>query len=98
VRTYPDPARKNGAYKWFVEELLEIAAPSNAAWVQRHGHLERMNDADVPLKPEESRRKEFFLRLDASEREMLGRMLDETRRAAVHDVCSFWKTVCLATK
>jgi hypothetical protein len=89
VKTYPDPKRANGAYKWFVEEMVELAKPGYSTRLSQQGHLERTNEADLPLSDEEARRKELFLRLNQQDRELLGRLLDKARRSAVHDVCSF---------
>jgi hypothetical protein len=89
VTAYPDPKRENGAYKWFIEQMRDLAAPSYAKRLSENGHLERRNDADLPLTDEESRRKEFFLKLSADDRQMLGQMCDAQKRAAIHDVCAF---------
>jgi hypothetical protein len=89
VNTEPDPKRENGAYKWFIEELSHLARPQYAAQLSKRGHLERANEADAPLHREEEMRKAFVLKLSATERTVLGDMLDEARLAAVHDVAAF---------
>lgn len=89
MKTCPDPKRTNGPYKWFIEEMVDLAKPSYAKWLLEQGHMERRNEADLPLTDEEALRKNFFLRLNQQDREMLGNILDEVNRAAIHSVCSF---------
>jgi hypothetical protein len=90
VNTYLDPARDNGAYKWFIEELYSLARSSvSATRVREHGHPERTNDADWPLEADESRSKELFLRLKPEDRETLTQLLEQEWISAFHDVASF---------
>ena len=90
-------SRHHEAYKWFIDELVELSRVDiSAKRVRMHGHPERVNDGSLPLNETEVRRKEFFQGLTADQAEMLAEMFDESRRSAVHDIAAFleWALSC----
>lgn len=89
MKTIPDPARENGAYKWFIEELATVARISIEA--------KRIRTLDDPNKtwhvqtgadPEQDRKYAFLRSLDHEGREIVARMIEHATIGAVHNVAS----------
>jgi hypothetical protein len=89
-----EESRRHGAYKWLVDELVELARIDvTAKRIRMHGHPERTNDDDFPLDRKEVQRKAIFLSLSPEQRELLAEMFDHSLHSAIHDVACFLEWV-----
>ena len=82
---------KYAGYRWFIDELVEIASRDVvASRIRENGHGARTNESDgLPLSPEEKEEKEILLSLDPHARSVVARMIETARRSAIHDLASF---------
>lgn len=74
-------------YRAFIDGLVEVSRLNvDADRIRAAGHAERSNTRDLLLSPEEQARKALLLSLPRDGREIVARMLEAERQAAVHDV------------
>ena len=74
-------------YRAFIDGLVEVSRLNvEADQIRANGHAERTNTRDLPLSAEEQARKALLLSLDRNGREIIARMLESERQAAIHDV------------
>lgn len=74
-------------YRAFIDGLVEVSRLNvEADQIRANGHAERTNTRDLPLSAEEQTRKALLLSLDRDSREIIARMLEAERQAAIHDV------------
>ncbi|MEL7467975.1 MAG: DUF6547 family protein [Pseudomonadota bacterium] len=86
----PNFGSSDAAYRWLIDQLADFARVDDAAdRIRKNGHLERLNDQDLPLEPEEARRKEFMLSLNADQREAIVSVLSVCRQEVAHSVATF---------
>lgn len=75
------------AYHDLIDGLVEVSRLNVVAdRLRSTGHAERTNIRDLPLSDEEQARKALLQSLSREGREIVARMLEEERQAAVHDV------------
>jgi hypothetical protein len=71
----------------FIDGCVEVARTEVLAErIRRHGHIERNNEATLPLDENEAARKNVLLQLDPAQREVIAGVLEECRRGAIHDL------------
>jgi hypothetical protein len=74
-------------YMAFIDGCVGVARTEVLAErIRRHGHTERNNEAALPLDENEAARKNVLLQLDPAKREVIAGILEECRRAAIHDL------------
>lgn len=74
-------------YRAFIDGLVEVSRLNvDADQIRANGHAERTNTRDLPLSADEQARKALLLSLDRNGREIVARMLEVERQAAIHDV------------
>jgi len=74
-------------YRAFIDGLVEVSRLNvEADQIRAGGHAERTNTGDLPLSPDEQARKALLLSLDRDSREIIARMLEAERQAAVHAI------------
>lgn len=74
-------------YRAFIDGLVEVSRQNvDADRIRPAGHAERANTRDLPLSPEEQARKALLLSLPREGHEIIARMVEAERQAAVHDV------------
>ena len=86
IREVPKLKSKTEAYRWFIDMLADAADVHELErQLSMHGHLERLNESDLPLEPQEQQKKAFLLSLDAQQRETLLAILAEKMAGVAHD-------------
>jgi hypothetical protein len=84
-------------YRAFIDGCVEVAsAEVLAERIRRHGHTERNNEATLPLDQNEAARKNVLLQLNPVQREVIAGLLEDCRRAAIHDLMAYmeWLMTC----
>ena len=77
-------------YREFIDEMVATGRQSvTANRIREHGHPERVNESASPLDDTEAARKDLFLSLSISQREVLAGLITSEREGAVHDVLAY---------
>lgn len=80
----------NSAYKWFIDNLVEVAQHGTAARQLREtGQIDGIRHEEMVTDLKEQKLAHFLGRLAPDERALIAGLLDDTRRRAVHDVAGF---------
>lgn len=80
-------------YRFLIDAFFDIASADVVAnRIRRNGHSMRANDSDdFPLNADETREKELLLSMTPEARIAVAKMIERSRRTAIHDIACFFE-------